>query len=85
MEIIYSPKAQIDILYWQKSGQNLIKQRISKIINDIEEHPESGIGKPEKLKYELSGFWSRKINDKHGIIYKFNENTVYIYSLKGHY
>ncbi|MGZ3872978.1 MAG: Txe/YoeB family addiction module toxin [Mucilaginibacter sp.] len=48
-------------------------------------HPETGIGRPERLKYQLSGMWSRRINREHRLIYEIAENAVFIYSAKGHY
>lgn len=89
MEVIYSEKAQKDREYWKKSGNKAIMNKISALIEDIQLHPFEGIGKPEPLKYQLSGLWSRRINHEHRIIYKItNENTIEILdilSLKGHY
>ncbi len=61
--------------------------KISALLRDIAEHPYTGIGKPEPLKYELSGKWSRRINSEHRIIYSVHENTtfVYIFSMRYHY
>ena len=61
MEIIYSLKALEDIAYWKKSGNKVVQKKISALIADIVEHPYSGLGKPEALKYQLSGSWSRRI------------------------
>uniref|UniRef100_UPI00404AD953 Txe/YoeB family addiction module toxin n=1 Tax=Flavobacterium sp. TaxID=239 RepID=UPI00404AD953 len=89
MEVIYSEKAQKDREFWKKSGNKAIMNKISALIEDIQLHPFEGIGKPEPLKYQLSGLWSRRINHEHRIIYKVtNENTIEILdilSLKGHY
>lgn len=85
MEIVFKDKALRDLDFWKSSGQNHIKTKISEIIVDISMHPTTGIGKPEELKYELSGFWSRRINKEHRIIYEFTDTTIYIHSLKGHY
>lgn len=89
MEVIYSEKAQKDREFWKKSGNKAIMNKISALIADIQLHPFEGIGKPEALKHELSGKWSRRINQEHRIIYKVaNENTIEILdilSLKGHY
>ncbi|MCB9202942.1 MAG: Txe/YoeB family addiction module toxin [Flavobacteriales bacterium] len=83
----YTEKTKKDIDFFKKSGNlNLIK-KIFNLLNEISEHPYTGIGKPEPLKYQLSGYWSRRINKEHRIIYEFleNENIVVIHSLKGHY
>ncbi len=89
MEVIYSPKAQRDIEFWKKSGNKSIMKKITVLIEDIIDHPYEGLGKPEALKYDLQGFWSRRIDREHRIIYQItNENTIEILnilSLKGHY
>ncbi len=89
MEIIYSEKAQKDREYWKKSGNKATMNKITALIEDIQLHPFEGIGKPEPLKHQLSGKWSRRINQEHRIIYKVTaENTIEILdilSLKGHY
>lgn len=89
MQIIFTPKAEKDLAYWVKSGNKSVLSKISALIKDIQLHPYEGIGKPEPLKYQLSGRWSRRINQEHRIIYKVTEeNTIEILdilSLKGHY
>jgi len=89
VEVIYSPKAQRDIEFWKKSGNKSIMKKITVLIEDIIDHPYEGLGKPEALKYDLQGFWSRRIDREHRIIYQItNENTIEILnilSLKGHY
>ena len=89
MEVIYSEKAQKDREFWKKSGNKAIMNKISVLIEDIQLHPFEGIGKPEALKHQLSGKWSRRINQEHRITYQvIDENTIEILnilSLKGHY
>ena len=89
MEVIYSEKAQKDREFWKKSGNKAIMNKITALIEDIQLHPFEGIGKPEPLKYELSGKWSRRINQEHRIIYRVTEEETIeildILSLKGHY
>lgn len=89
MEIIYSEKAQRDIEFWKKSGNKSVMKKITALIEDIINHPYEGLGKPEALKYDLQGFWSRRIDREHRIIYQVtNKNTIEILnilSLKGHY
>ena len=85
MEIIYNQKALDDLEFWKQSGNTKIKKKISELIQAIELDPFVGIGKPELLKYELIGKWSRRINQEHRIIYKTEENILKIYSLKDHY
>ncbi len=89
MEIIYSKKAIKDLEFWSKSGNKIILKKISELIKAIQINPYSGIGKPESLKYEFAGFWYRRIDAKHRIIYDIiDENTIDILSIlsvKGHY
>ncbi len=89
MEVVYSEKAQKDREFWKKSGNKAIMNKITALIEDIQLHPFEGIGKPEPLKHQLSGKWSRRINQEHRIIYQLiDENTIEILnilSLKGHY
>jgi toxin YoeB len=89
VEVIYSEKAQKDREFWKKSGNKAIMNKITALIQDIQLHPYEGIGKPEPLKYELSGKWSRRINQEHRIIYRVTEEDTIeildILSLKGHY
>ena len=89
MEVIYSPKALEDLKYWRKSGNKTIQNKITKLIEAIQVNPYEGIGKPEPLKYNLSGAWSRRINQEHRLIYEINERNeiiiLNILSLKGHY
>jgi toxin YoeB len=87
MEIIYSEEAQKDIEYWRKSGDKSVQNKIQQLIYAIQEDPFTGIGKPEALKHNLAGLWSRRINREHRLIYQLLENkqTIKIYALKGHY
>ena len=85
MEVEYKKKALEDRDYWKQQGNQKIQIRISELINDICDHPFTGIGKPEPLRYELSGLWSRRITDQHRIIYEVLNNKISIISMKGHY
>lgn len=87
MEIVLLPQAQKDRDYWKKSGNKAIMERISALLKDIMEHPYTGIGKPEPLKNDLAGKWSRRINAEHRLIYSVNEDiiTVYVFSMRYHY
>ena len=87
MEIVLLPQAQKDRDYWKKSGNKAIMERISALLKDIMEHPYTGIGKPEPLKYDLAGKWSRRINAEHRLIYSVNETiiTVYVFSMRYYY
>ena len=85
MEIVYKSEALLDIDYWKASGNKIVQRKISKLIEDIRAHPKTGMGKPEQLKFELSGKWSRRIDRKNRIIYEIKDNQIDILSLKGHY
>ncbi len=85
MEIIYNQKALDDLLFWKQSGNAKIQKKISELIEAIELNPFKGIGKPEALKFQLAGKWSRRINLEHRIIYKVGDEEIKIYSLKDHY
>ena len=84
MAVKYSAKALEDLDYWKKFGTKAEQARISALIYSIEENPFSGIGKPELLKYDLSGKWSRRINQKDRIVYRVTD-CIEILSLRGHY
>ncbi len=87
MEVIFSPQALEDIEYWKKSGNKTIMNRITALLADIVLHPFSGIGKPEALKYDLTGYWSRRINSEHRIVYSVHNDMieVHILSMRFHY
>ena len=73
-----------DYLSWQNQDKNTLK-RINELIKDMARDPFDGIGKPEALKGNLSGFYSRRINSEHRLVYAVDETTIYIIACKGHY
>ncbi len=85
MEVIFSEEALADIQYWKKSGNKAIQKKIQLLIEDISTNPFTGLGKPEMLKHELKGKWSRRINQEHRIIYEVIDDMIHVHSLKGHY
>lgn len=85
MEVIYKKKALEDIAYWKKTSNVQIQKKILRLLADIRLHPFEGIGKPEALKYDLSGLWSRRITDEHRFVYEISNNTIFVISMKGHY
>ena len=87
MEIVILPKAEDDLLYWKRTGNRRIMKRIEVLLSDILEHPFEGIGKPEPLKGEQHGLWSRRISDEHRLVYSISSGKVYVYvlSLRFHY
>ncbi len=84
MRLLWEDRAWDDYLYWQKQDKKTLK-RINILINDIKRNPFDGIGKPEPLKENLSGYWSRRIDDKNRVVYYEQDNIVYILACRGHY
>ncbi len=84
MIISFSSNAFKDFQYWQKTDKKIFI-KITSLIKDIERTPFSGLGKPEPLKHELSGFLSRRINQEHRLVYKIDNETIFIASCKYHY
>lgn len=85
MEIVYLPQADEDLAYWVKAGNKAILKKIAELTRAILENPYKGIGKPEALKYDLALKWSRRITKEHRYVYLIKEETLIVYSLKGHY
>ncbi len=83
-KIVLTATAREDLAFWEEANPKII-QKINKILESILIDPESGIGKPEKLKYELSGAWSRRINHKDRMVYQIRDNTVIVLQLRHHY
>jgi len=85
MEIIFTPEALVHLNEWQKSGNIAVQRKIKELLLSIRNTPFQGIGKPEALKYQLAGKWSRRIDREHRIVYAVDGEIIRIYSLKGHY
>ncbi len=84
MKIIWFEEAWDDYIYWQGQDKKTIK-RINQILQDSMRNGYSGIGKPEPLKGEFSGFWSRRIDDVNRFVYRINNGVIEVLSCKGHY
>lgn len=84
MKLTFSTNAWEQYIYWQTTDKKVLK-RINLLIKDIQRTPTEGIGKPEPLKHGLSGYWSRRINDEHRIVYKPQNDTILIAQLRYHY
>lgn len=80
----FSDNAWHDLMEWQREDRKIVK-KIAELLCYIERNGHEGKGKPEPLRYELSGWWSRRITEKDRLIYRFDENTIYIVACKGHY
>ncbi|SFR51618.1 Txe/YoeB family addiction module toxin [Thiomicrospira sp. ALE5] len=84
MRLIFSEHAWSDYLYWETQDKKTLK-KINDLIHEIQRTPFEGRGKPEPLKHALSGYWSRRINQEHRIVYKLVENDLLIAQLRHHY
>ncbi len=81
----FSNEAKSDIEFYKKSGNKAVLKKIFTLLNELTEHPFEGTGKPEALKYNLAGYWSRRINQEHRLVYEVIEDTVFLHSARGHY
>lgn len=84
MKIVFSEAAWEDYLYWQRTDKKLLN-RTNELIKAAIRTPFEGIGKPEPLKHGLAGYWSRRINDEHRLVYKVLDDSLLIAQCKYHY
>ena len=84
MKKIWFDEAWEDYLWWQSQDKKILK-KINRLLKDIERGGNDGLGKPEPLKGEFEGFWSRRIDSEHRLIYRLVDEIVEILSCKGHY
>lgn len=84
MKLIFADEAWEDYLYWQKQDTKII-ERINKLIGEMKRDPFAGVGKPEPLKHALTGFWSRRINHEHRMVYKIEGGALLLAQLRYHY
>ncbi len=85
MEIEFTLQAKEELDFWKKSNNVAVLKKIRNLIEAITKSPFEGIGKPEALKYNLAGCWSRRINKEHRIVYEVFDDKIIVHSLKGHY
>jgi toxin YoeB len=84
MNIGFTPEAWEDYMYWQSTNQQIV-QRINLLLKDISRTPREGIGKPEPLKWGLSGCWSRRIDREHRLVYRIKDDILHVISCRYHY
>ena len=84
MRIIFDDSAWSDYLWWQVQDRKVLK-RITLLIKDVERNGNEGIGKPEALRHQFSGWWSRRITDEHRLVYKLTDDSIVIASCRYHY
>lgn len=83
-KISFTREAWDDYIYWQLEDKKTLK-KINQLIKDMSRNPFTGIGKVEQMKGDLSGYWSRRIDDKNRILYSVNDDTILIFQCKKHY
>ena len=84
MKLIFADEAWEDCLYWQKQDKTMV-ERIDKLNAEVKREPFAGVGKPEPLKHALDGYWSRRINDEHRMVYKIDGGSLLLAQLRYHY
>ena len=84
MKIVFVDESWEDYLYWQKTDKSKLK-KINELIKDISRNPFDGLGKPEALKHKYAGFWSRRIDHEHRLIYRVVEDEIQIVKCRFHY
>ncbi|MBK6978700.1 MAG: Txe/YoeB family addiction module toxin [Cytophagaceae bacterium] len=84
MKYVFVDESWEDYIYWQNTDKKKLK-RINELLKDISRNPFDGIGKPEPLKYKYSGFWSRRIDDEHRLIYRYENEEIHILKCRFHY
>jgi toxin YoeB len=84
VRIIFHPNGWDDYLYWQRTDKKILK-KINSIIKEISRTPYEGIGKPESLKFDLTGFWSRRIDQEHRVVYRVDKDELHILACRYHY
>ena len=84
MDIVFIEKAWLEYQYWQDNDRRMVR-KINTLLKDITRHPHSGLGKPEMLKHDLAGFWSRRMDHEHRLGYRIRGEKLKVYSCKFHY
>jgi toxin YoeB len=84
MKIVFSSQAWEDYLHWQRTDRKVLK-RINDLIQEIARTPFEGVGKPEPLRHALAGYWSRRIDDEHRLVYKLDKDAIVIAQARYHY
>jgi len=84
MKICFLPEAWQDYLFWEQNSRKQLK-RINTLIKDIKTSPYKGLGKPEPLRFDLKGYWSRRIDHEHRLVYTINDNAIVIIQCRYHY
>jgi toxin YoeB len=84
MLITFTQNAWEDYTYWQSIDKKILK-KINELLKDIKRSPFDGIGKPESLRYDLGGYWSRRIDQEHRLVYQVKDDLILVYACRYHY
>ena len=84
MNISFTENAWEDYLYWQNMDRKIVK-KINGLVKEIKRNPFTGSGRPEPLKYDLAGKWSRRITEEHRLVYQVEEDNILVYTCRYHY
>lgn len=84
MKKIFSGRSWDDDIYWKKNDTRML-EKVNELIEDTDRNQHEGIGKPEPLRHPLSGFWSRRINEEHRLVYRIVEDEIHIAQIRYHY
>ena len=84
MKLVFAEAARDDYLHWQQTDRRML-DRVNMLIREVQREPYAGIVKPEPLKHALAGYWSRRINDEHRLVYKVQDGMLWIAQLRFHY
>ena len=84
MRILFEEKAWLEYQYWQDNDRRIVR-KINALLKDTTRHPCSGLGKPEMLKHDLAGLWSRRIDHEHRLVYLVEDDKLIVYSCRFHY
>jgi toxin YoeB len=84
VKLVFTDEAWEDYRHWQKQDRKMV-ERINKLLKEVMREPFSGLGKPEPLKHALAGYWSRRINDEHRLVYRVEGDQLQIVQLRYHY
>ncbi len=84
MNTSFTPEAWEEYLHWQQMDKKVLK-KVNELLKDIARHPFEGIGKPEPLKFDYAGHWSRRVTDKHRLVYRIEDGNIIVVQLRYHY
>jgi toxin YoeB len=84
LKLLFAGAAWADYQHWLQTDKRML-ERINKLIREVQRDPYAGIGKPEALKHALAGYWSRRINDEHRMVYRVQDDVLWIAQLRYHY